>query len=103
MYDIGVWTNLVVFYGSYLSEMTDQPIWYPGQAGNDIDNVLPALQWIEMGWYGVVSITWSYLAWVSEPNIVSFTRPNQDSHILLMDRPENDVQTIKRYILERDV
>jgi hypothetical protein len=31
-----------------------------------------------------VSITWSYLAWGSEPNIVELARANQDSHILLM-------------------
>ena len=29
-------------------------------------------------------ITWSYLAWSSEPNIVELARANQDSHILLM-------------------
>ena len=34
-----------------------------------------------------MSITWSYLAWSSEPNIVKLARANQDSHILLMVVP----------------
>ena len=52
-----------------------------------------------MGWYGLVTITWSYLARPSEPNMVELARPNQDSHILLMTTSS---RTVARSYLKLD-